>query len=29
MNHINTQGSPFKKAMVELFNEEIVEGVPT
>lgn len=27
--HINTQGTPFKKAVVELYNEEIVEGVPT
>lgn len=26
--HISTQGSSFKKACVELFNEEIVEGVP-
>jgi hypothetical protein len=25
--HINTQGTPFKKAMLELANEEIVEGV--
>ena len=27
--HINTQGAQFKKAMIELANEEIVEGVPT
>lgn len=27
--HITTQGTSFKKAMVELSNEEIVEGVPT
>lgn len=26
--HIHTQGSPYKKASVELYNEEIVEGVP-
>jgi len=26
--HINTQGTSFKKAMIELANEEIVEGVP-
>lgn len=26
--HINTQGSSFKKAMIELANTEIVEGVP-
>lgn len=26
--HINTQGSAFKKAMIELADEEIVEGVP-
>lgn len=26
--HITTQGSPFKKAMIELANEEYVEGVP-
>jgi len=26
--HITTQGTPFKKAMIELANEEIVEGVP-
>lgn len=26
--HINTQGSAFKKASVELANEEVVEGVP-
>ena len=27
--HINTQGSSFKKASLELANEELVEGVPT
>ena len=27
--HINTQGTAFKKAMVELVNEEIVTGVPS
>ena len=27
--HVNTQGNPFKKAIVELYNEEIVEGVPS
>ena len=27
--HINTQGSAFKKAMLELANEELIEGVPT
>lgn len=27
--HINTQGSPFKKASLELHQEELVEGVPT
>lgn len=27
--HINTQGAAFKKAMVELADEELVEGVPT
>jgi len=27
--HINTQGTPFKKAMLELLHEELVEGVPT
>ena len=27
--HITTQGSAFKKAMIELHNEEVVEGVPT
>jgi hypothetical protein len=27
--HINTQGASFKKAMVELAKEELVEGVPT
>jgi hypothetical protein len=26
--HITTQGSPFKKAMIELHNEELIEGVP-
>lgn len=26
--HINTQGSPFKKASLELHHEELVEGVP-
>ncbi len=26
--HISTQGSSYKKAMIELANEEIVEGVP-
>lgn len=26
--HINTQGTPFKKASIELFNEELVTGVP-
>lgn len=26
--HINTQGSPYKKAMIELANEEVVQGVP-
>lgn len=26
--HISTQGSPFKKAMLEFANEEYVEGVP-
>lgn len=26
--HVNSQGSAFKKAMLELHNEEIVEGVP-
>lgn len=26
--HVTTQGTPFKKAMVELADEEIVEGVP-
>lgn len=25
--HINTQGNPYKKAMIELANEEIVEGI--
>lgn len=25
--HINTQGNPYKKAMIDLANEEIVEGV--
>lgn len=25
--HITTQGKPFKKAMIELANEEIIEGV--
>jgi len=27
--HLNTQGTPFKKAMVELANEELIEGVYT
>lgn len=27
--HINSQGTPFKKAMIELANREVVEGVPT
>lgn len=27
--HITTQGSPFKKAMIELAEEEVVQGVPT
>lgn len=27
--HINTQGTPFKKAMLEFADEELVEGVPT
>lgn len=27
--HVTTQGAPFKKAMIELANEEVVEGVPT
>ena len=27
--HITTQGSPFKKAMIELKHEELVTGVPT
>jgi hypothetical protein len=27
--HITTQGTAFKKAMLELANEEIVQGVPT
>lgn len=27
--HITTQGSAFKKAMLELANEEVVDGVPT
>ena len=26
--HINSQGAPFKKAMLEFANEELVEGVP-
>lgn len=26
--HINTQGTSYKKASIELYNEEIVEGVP-
>lgn len=26
--HINTQGTPFKKAMIELADEELVTGVP-
>jgi DNA-directed RNA polymerase len=26
--HINTQGTAFKKAQLELVNEEIVTGVP-
>ena len=27
--HINTMGTPFKKASIDLFNEEVVTGVPT
>lgn len=27
--HITTQGTPFKKAMLEFADEEVVEGVPT
>jgi hypothetical protein len=27
--HVTTQGSGFKKACIELYNEEVVEGVPT
>lgn len=27
--HITSQGTPFKKAMLELYNEEIVDGVPS
>jgi hypothetical protein len=27
--HINTQGAAYKKAMVDLANEELVEGVPS
>ena len=27
--HINTQGAAFKKAMIELAHEELIEGVPT
>ena len=27
--HINTQGSAYKKAMIELANEEVVQGVPS
>lgn len=27
--HINTQGTAFKRAMIELANEEVVSGVPT
>lgn len=27
--HVTTQGSPHKKAMIELANEEVVEGAPT
>lgn len=27
--HISTQGSPFKKAAIELANEQVVQGVPT
>lgn len=27
--HITTQGAPYKKAMIELANEEVVEGVPS
>jgi len=27
--HINTQGASFKKAMLELANEQVVEGVPS
>lgn len=26
--HVNVQGAPFKKAMIELVHEEVVEGVP-
>lgn len=26
--HIHTQGSPYKKASIELYDEELVEGVP-
>jgi hypothetical protein len=29
MGLINTQGAPFKKAMLEFANEELVQGVPT
>ena len=28
MGLINTQGAPFKKAMLEFANEELVEGAP-
>ena len=27
--HVTTQGSPFKKASIELHKEEIVNGAPT
>jgi DNA-directed RNA polymerase len=26
--HVNTQGAAFKKAMIELAKEELIEGVP-
>lgn len=28
MDKLNTQGTAFKKAMIELANEEIVTGMP-
>lgn len=28
-HHISTQGSAFKKAMIELYHQEVIEGVPT